>query len=1014
MSKEEQCAVTPAESATGSLKTSMVVIRNPWLLDSVLRIMDCGLRSCQGFTDWPAFLLALQAGPVPDLLVVDPFSFEGSGLRRIRELRRTAPRSFIVALLAGDTYDYQRAAKRAGANAAIAPEEADQTLRQALLALSRGQNLRSAFPKVLSQQKVAHIPLQEVRVMDSEQDKNKGKWPLTRRDFLKVSAGTAAGLTLVAGLTPGGSNVLHALRTAITPQASGQDKVYNVVCAPNCWMGCRVQAYVRDGKLVKTYMNPMPEERYNRICLRGLSHVQRVYDPDRFRYPMKRAGKRGENKWERISWDEAIKTIASEFNRMRDQYGSQAVAFMPMSGNYGIINGGNAGAIQRFASIFQGTVVGGAIDSAMPLGLAQVMANFLNGGGAFGIGNEAADIANSRLVIVWGSNLTESQIHNWHFVADAMEQNGAQLVVVDPNFTTIASKAHIWIRPRPGSDPALTLSIIDTLIEEQIYDKGFVLQNTVGPFLVRDDNGLFLRENDQADGKYMVWDQSSQTAVPFDQAKDPALLGGFTANGVDVKPAFQLLADEAAQYKPESAQSITEVPPDQVRQLAELYASRKPAFIYPGFGVDRYANGHLTGRGLATMAALTGNIGVSGATPAGAMGGGALMAALDPRNLMNWLFPAGTFYSSMNYLLAYDAITKGEVEMFQLADPKNPAAGTTGSQPVKTPYKLKAAFLNTSNFISNFPNQNKIMDELFGDNGLEFVVVADIRPTDTTAYADIILPVTHWFENEDIVGGIHPFLIHSEKALDTPFECKPDLEIFSLVANEMGYGQYFNRTAGEYAQDILSEMAKNLGGNGDQILKTFQDKGAVRIFSYPYVSFTDKKFLTPSGRMEFYAEKEIVNFPGTSPATGIPVTKGGKPMVHFEPPMEAWPDNPLHAKYPLVNYQEHSRWRVHSQWFQVPWLRELDPEPVIKMSPQDAAARGLQTGDHAEVFNDRGHAIFKVIVSNGIRQGIVDTPKGWQRSQFRAGGYQELTADHIQPINLNCAFFDTLVEVRKA
>ena len=88
--------------------------------------------------------------------------------------------------------------------------------------------------------------------------------------------------------------------------------------------------------------------------------------------------------------------------------------------------------------------------------------------------------------------------------------------------------------------------------------------------------------------------------------------------------------------------------------------------------------------------------------------------------------------------------------------------------------------------------------------------------------------------------------------------------------------------------------------------------------------------------------------------------------------------------------------------------------PNSAMNPTDADPRGLATGDHAEVFNDRGHAVFKVIVSDAVRPGMVNTPKGWQRYQFREGGYQELTNDHKHPINMNCAFFDTLVEVRKA
>jgi len=990
----------------------LIAVPHPWLRETIAQLLTDSSVHISYANNYDA--LWSQIETAPEVVIIDPFGFDEPGLDLLNRLRQTIRSTPLIALIPWEGADYRDAVIRAGANVAIYKETADRHLAMSLAKVLKGKQFDQEINHLLTVSR--NLPSSKEGNTMSHSNNEQPRYTLSRRTFLKGSA-AAAGAAALTHYTP---RVIYALEEAgssasSAQAASSQEQVFNAVCAPNCWMGCRLKAHVRDGKLVKTSMNPFPEERYNRICLRGLSHVQRVYHKDRLKYPMKRAGKRGENKWERITWEEAISTIASEFSRVRDEYGSRAVMFAPMSGNYGIINGGTAGAIQRFASIFEGTVATGSIDMAMPLGLAQVMASFAGGFGGWLSGNEAADMANSRLILVWGSNITESQVHNWHFIADAIEDNGAKLVVIDPTFTSVAAKADIWVRPRPGSDPALILSILHTLIEEELYDKEFVLNHTVGPFLVRSDDGMFLREDpEDPTSRYMVWDEAVRKAVPFDEAEEPALFGSFKVERLDVSPAFQLLADEAAKHIPEEAVAYTEVPPEQVRELARLYATRTPAFIYTGFGIDRWDNGHLNGRGLATMAALTGNTGVSGATPAGTFGGGALFLAMDPAVIGPWLFPSGTYYSPLYYLLVYDAITKGEVNMFHLADPANPLAGTTTAEPVPTPYPIKAAFLNTSNFISNFPNQNKIEQELFSEDNLEFVVVADMIPTDTTAYADIILPVTHWFENDDVVGGIHPFLLIQEKALESPYECKSDFEIFQLLAEEMGYGEYFQGTSKDYVDEVVAQMAKVLGEAGAAAIDAFKEAGAVRLFPYPYVAFRDRQFMTPTGRMEFYAEKVIVNFPNTSPATGIPVSMGVNPLPHFEPPAEAWPENPLYEKYPLVNYQEHSRWRVHSQWFGVPWLRELDPEPVVKLNPEDAETRGLKTGDYAEVFNDRGHAVFKVIVTEGVRKGMVNTPKGWQRHQFKAGGYQELTADHKHPVHLNCSFFDTLVEVKKA
>ena len=117
---------------------------------------------------------------------------------------------------------------------------------------------------------------------------------------------------------------------------------------PNCWMNCRLYAHVRDGKLVQTAAAPFPDPSYNRICLRGLTHPQRVNSKERILHPMKRVGKRGENKFEQITWDEAIDILATNLNRIREKYGSKAVAFIPWSGSYAAFNGGMPGAIKRF------------------------------------------------------------------------------------------------------------------------------------------------------------------------------------------------------------------------------------------------------------------------------------------------------------------------------------------------------------------------------------------------------------------------------------------------------------------------------------------------------------------------------------------------------------------------------------------------------------------------------------------------------------------------------------------
>ena len=826
---------------------------------------------------------------------------------------------------------------------------------------------------------------------------------LNRRKFLKLSAAVGA-MTYVA-LSPA-DTVLRALVPATTSSQetqAEQEVLYNNVCTNNCKQTCRITSHIYQGRLVKTSPNQMPDPRYNRICLRGITHAQRVYHPDRLKYPMKRVGQRGSGQWQRITWDEAITTIAEQLNSVSKNYGSKAVAFLPISGNYGMING-YGGAMVKFANIFQGTNLGVSTDLAMPLGLQQAGLSFYGGG------NELADIAdNARLMIVWGSNLTESDIHAWHFVADAID-NGAKLVTIDPHFSVIASKSDKLMHPRPGSDIALGMSIANVIIAESIYDEDFLVKHTVAPFLVM-DNGHFLREKDLvADGsdKYMVWDEASGSAKPFDQLSHPALTGTFSAGTATVRPAFQLLSDRVAEFTPEKAQNLTELDPEEVKSLAREYARRKPASILPSMGIDRWNNGYLMGRVFAALAALTGNVGRPGATPCGYYAGFASLYV----NTWSWSAPSGTHATNLAQALMYDAMIDGRVKMYTPADPSDKSLGTSSRDPVEVPYQIKAIFSSNGNWVHNSPDQKKILEQILPEDKIPFFVAADMFLTDTTSYADIILPVTHFFEEDDLVSGYsHPFLLRQEKSLSAPWECKSDYQIFQMLAQKMGMGQYFQGTAENQVESILNDTANSLGSAGAQAIDQFRKAGAVRFSSSPYIGFSDHHFYTPSGRLEFYREQELLQFPYN---LGIPVEKGGDALVRWEPPMEAWPSNDISKKYPLQCYQEHTKWRVHTTWFNQPWLREVDSEPIAKMNPADAKARGLQDGDYAEVYNDRGHAVLKVMFNPAVRPGSVNIPHGWQRSQHKAGCYQELTSASTNRIGLNFSYNDLLVEVRKA
>jgi anaerobic selenocysteine-containing dehydrogenase len=770
----------------------------------------------------------------------------------------------------------------------------------------------------------------------------------------------------------------------VTEQATPEEQVSTSVCRPNCFGTCRLNVHVRDGRVVGTSMAHLPDPRYERICLRGLSQVQRIYHPDRLKYPMKRAGERGEGKWERISWDEALATIADEFNRIRRTYGDQAIVFNPVCGSYGGLNGIVGSLVSRMVNVLGATIIDDCLDYSASVGLNRVLGGPL---GSLMNANEPADLSNARTIITWGANLTESKIHDWHFIADAMEK-GAKLVVVDPRFSATAAKADIFVPLRPGSDAALALSMMHVIIQEGLLDEPFLLSHTVAPFLVREDTRRFLRlsdlegptrKEDESD-HYMVWDEVMQRPVSTDDASKPALRQSCEWAGIRVHTAFQALVEVTAKYSPAEAQQLTAVEPDTVAEIARLYATSKPASFYVGFGCNSYDNGDVTGHALATLAALTGNVGLPGASP------GQFWLITDCFDYDALGSPDGKEGHTIPALVFPDVVRSAEY------------AGQ--------PFPLKALYVTCGNPVSNVASQRDWFETILP--AMDLVVVADMAMTDTAWYADIVLPAAHWFEVTDIIGlaGGLPYLQLAEKVVEPAFEAKSDADIWRALAPRLGVGHYFTHTDWEFIELLLdNDTARSLGITP----AVLQEKKVLRSLRDPYVMFSDMKFDTPSGRMEFFAEQPVTRFD-----FGQDLSARHSCLPEFRPPAEAWPENPLYAKYPLVCMQEHTRWRVHTQWFDTPWLRELDPEPIVFISPADAIARSIQTGDRVEVFNDRGHVVLRAIVNDALPSGLISIPKGWQRHQFVAGGYQEITARHLNPLTVNQSFFDTLVEVRTA
>lgn len=821
---------------------------------------------------------------------------------------------------------------------------------------------------------------------------------LTRRSFLKATGAVAGAAAVMGVATP----TLQALAADYESgqKESEQERIFRGVCRPNCFAFCHLNVHVRDGKVVKTSRAPYNEKCYDRICQRGLSHVHRIYDPARLQYPMRRVEgtERGAGEWERVSWDEALDEIAGKIKSIQTEFGESAVAFLTASGNQSCAI---TSAYGRLSSPMNASSIGACLDMGSYYGMQAVAGLYISPlmGLQMWEGNEPTDAKNAKTIVVWGANITDAQVQNWHLVKEAM-QGGTKLVVIDPVYTQIASKADRWIPIRPGSDTLLKYALMNVVLEKDAQDVAYLQQHTVAPFLVRSDTGMFVRRSDTGiapvptgvmnpttgkevmDDPYMVL--SNGELVSVDETSAPDIEGSYELDGVKCRTAYALLKEEILDHSPEKVSELTEVSVDDIYELAEICMDT-PVYHYEGYGPQAYNNGgHTTMAGL-TLCALLGNLGKPGAS-------------------------YGAFWGvHMGVNPAY-AAPNGPSTGFAIpsVDLKNVVeTGKFGGKPAQ----IKMLWMYSANPLNTHTDTHAWTDVIIP--AMEYVVVADSVMTDSARYADMVLPIAQWFELEEVANaGQCSSLHYSEKAIDPLYESKPDPQIVTELAQKLGLGDYFKLDNGGILEEMYdTDMGKALGMD----MGNLREKKQIRFIpgdaeTDPHIAYADGKFGTASGRFEFYREMPMPRAATTKTPTPEEIDR--ERMARWFPPLEAWPENELYKKYPLVLMSERPRYRVHSQWFSTPLLRELDPEPYVKINPADAEARGISDGDYVECYNDRGFAVAKAVYSQAIRPGMLVYPKGWQLSQHKAGGWSELSSTEFDVFAVNNNFMDVLCEIR--
>jgi anaerobic dimethyl sulfoxide reductase subunit A len=359
------------------------------------------------------------------------------------------------------------------------------------------------------------------------------------------------------------------------PEGGPGETVVTSTCGHNCGGRCVVNAHVIDDRIVKISTDQRrwnPEHPPLPACARGVGQIERVYHPDRLKYPMRRVGPRGSGEFERISWDEALDEVAAQLLRVRETYGNAAILDGSRSGNTAILH--NRNTTLRFLNMFGGCTEMWSNMSAE----AEVFAvNMTFGAKAAykSAGREPTDYVNSKLIIMWGWSPGDGTFGTgtMQYLKHAKEQ-GVRIICVDPRrhrTSQVLADEHIFIRP--STDTAALLAMAYVVVSEGLHDQEFCDRYVQG----------------------------------FDEATLPE----------GAKPGSSwkayLLGETDGQPKtPEWAAEICGIPADVIRRLAIDYATSKPAALHCGYAPGRTLYGEHFHRAAYGLAAITGSIGTAG------------------------------------------------------------------------------------------------------------------------------------------------------------------------------------------------------------------------------------------------------------------------------------------------------------------------------------------------------------------------------------------------------------------
>jgi anaerobic selenocysteine-containing dehydrogenase len=436
---------------------------------------------------------------------------------------------------------------------------------------------------------------------------------------------------------------------------------------------------------------------------------------------------------------------------------------------------------------------------------------------------------------------------------------------------------------------------------------------------------------------------------------------------------FEALREHVGPYTPEHVSSLTGIAAADVTRLAREYATTAPAVIRLNYGVQRSQNGGAAARAVCMLPALTGA----------------------------WKQLGGGLQLSTGGAFKFNAEALERPDLMLASPLKRPARIINMSRLGHALTELdapavKALFVYNSNPAAIAPNQNAVVSGLMRSD--LFTVVHEQFFTDTTDYADLVLPATTFLEHKDFQGAYgHYFLQLSEQAIAPLGEARSNVWLFSLLGQRIGFSEpCFHDSVDDLIEQALHAPA--MEGITRQELET---KRSIRLQAPGnggLLPFAKGVFATPSGKAEFYSS--------TLAAQGI------EPLPAFHPPDESRRGADAHT-FPLEFLPRKADHYMNSTFANLPSHQKMESPGLVFMHAGDAAAREISEAELVEIYNARGKIQLRARIDGSVPAGVVAASLNWNKLSAGGNNVNALTSERLTDLGRGATFYSTLVEVRK-